>query len=228
LYGLGYGHWQVALVRNIYVPLLGLLSSCLLVLAFDRYQLRDLGKDFYKILLASFSMACVMALVVNPITYGMLGQDLAELTLGHYTQDLLYFCLFYVLWCVLYLLYVMEDSAAEEEPGQFIREIVVEQNKEVYNLNTDDLMFIRASGDYIELVTDEHCYLKNATLTSWEKSLDPDRFLRVSRALIVNLDKVVSVKPLNRGTFQILMRNDQKVQSSRGYRAALLARLPKA
>jgi hypothetical protein len=228
LYGLGYGHWQVALVRNIYVPLLGLLSSCLLVLLFARYQLKDLGADLHKILLMSFSMACVMALVVNPITYGMLGYDLSDLTPWHYTQDLLYFCLFYVLWCLLYMHYVMEDQPSGEDRGPFVKEVLVEQGKEVYRLTTSDLVVIRASGDYVELVTEGQSYLKNATLTSWEKSLDPDKFLRVSRSLIVNLEKIDSVKQLKRGTYEIRMRNHDTVKSSRGYKAALLARLPKA
>jgi hypothetical protein len=109
LYGLSYGHWKVALIRNIYIPVLGFFSSWFLVYLFDRYQLKELKSSLPGILLMSFTTACVLAFVVNPITYGLLGYNLSELTLTHYTQDLLYFVLFYVLWCILYLLYFVAD-----------------------------------------------------------------------------------------------------------------------
>ncbi len=114
LYSLVYGHWPVALARNIYIPSLGMVSSYLLVFLYKKYQLWDLKADFLKILVLSFIMACAMALVVNPVIYGMFGYKPVDLAFAVNFQDLLYFCLFYVWWGVLFIPYFHKNPATGE------------------------------------------------------------------------------------------------------------------
>ncbi len=228
LYGLSYGHWHIAAVRNIYVPLLGLVSSYFLVYMFARYKIRELKTGLAKVILLSGITAGLMAAVVNPITYSMLGHDLSALPLVSFLQDMLYFFLFFLLWSILYISYFTDTpKSSDTAKADFPDSITVEKNRQLYKLKTDNILLIRASGDYVELVTDEQSYLKSGNLKSWENSINPDNFQRISRSLIVNLQQVVSVKAQPRGVYTLVMRNALAVQSSRSYKDSVLARLPK-
>lgn len=48
----------------------------------------------------------------------------------------------------------------------------------------------RSLGDYIKLVTDDANIVVLSTMKAFEKELPSDRFLRIHKSYIINLDKV--------------------------------------
>ena len=102
-YGLTYGHWEIALIRNVYNPLVGFAYALLMRAAFIHRMPSDLAYRLLMILAMSLVGALISALLANPVTYALLGYDLRELQWGFLLQDGLYFLLFYVIWCLLYL-----------------------------------------------------------------------------------------------------------------------------
>ncbi len=88
-------------------------------------------------------------------------------------------------------------------------------------LDIDEVDRIVAAGNYVEIHTGAKQHLLRETMTSLESRLDPQRFVRVSRAAIVSIARIREVQPLFNGDFVVLLKNGAQVNGSRRYRAAL-------
>lgn len=68
--------------------------------------------------------------------------------------------------------------------------IFVKSNLKKRKVVLNDIKWIEALGDYIKLVTDEANIVVLSTMKSFEKKLPEDKFLRIHKSYIVNLEKV--------------------------------------
>jgi two-component system LytT family response regulator len=59
------------------------------------------------------------------------------------------------------------------------------------------------------------------TMLALERRLDPERFVRVSRSAIVNLDHVRHAEPWSHGEYVLVLRTGDRVVTTHGYRAAV-------
>ena len=61
-------------------------------------------------------------------------------------------------------------------------------------------------------------YLKQQTISSVESSLDPERFLRIHRSYLVNLERVNKIEPYGKETHVAILRDGARLPVSRaGY-----------
>ncbi len=75
-----------------------------------------------------------------------------------------------------------------------------------------------------KLCSDGGDYAMDPTLADLDARLDPDRFYRVSRSAIVNLDHVQEVAPLMGGFGEVLLRSGRRCDVSRRRMKELLER----
>lgn len=68
--------------------------------------------------------------------------------------------------------------------------IFVKSNLKKRKVFLNEINWVEALGDYIKLVTDEANIVILSTMKSFEKELPAERFLRIHKSYIVNLDKV--------------------------------------
>lgn len=61
-------------------------------------------------------------------------------------------------------------------------------------------------------------YRLRTTLADLEARLDPDRFLRINRSELVNLDRVVELEPTDHGDFRVHLETGEVRRLSRRYR----------
>ena len=88
-----------------------------------------------------------------------------------------------------------------------------------------DIEWLQASGNYVNLRVRGHDYPLRSTIAGLEAKLDPDRFQRIQRSYIVNLDQVASIEPLETGDARVHMKDGSSLPCSRTHRAALRQRL---
>lgn len=74
-----------------------------------------------------------------------------------------------------------------EEEGDYI---FIKSNLKKLKVFTSKIKWIEAYGDYVKVVTDEDSNLVLSTMKSFENDLSKDRFLRVHKSFIVNIDKI--------------------------------------
>jgi two-component system LytT family response regulator len=73
---------------------------------------------------------------------------------------------------------------------------------------------IEAQGDYCLLCTETRRLLALIGIGELEASLDPDRFVRIHRSHIVNLDFVVAFRPLDARRFGVSMKSGVELTAS--------------
>lgn len=82
-------------------------------------------------------------------------------------------------------------------------------------LSVDEIRFVKASDDYTEAHTATDVYLLNLTMKRLTLDLDPERFVRVHRSFIVNLDHVEVIEPFGDRRLTIELRGGTRILASR-------------
>src|SRR5262249_24167814 len=74
-----------------------------------------------------------------------------------------------------------------------------------------DVDWIEAADNYVTLHVGEREYLHRHTLTSIERQVDPDRFSRVHRSAIFQLDRIVELHPVTHGDAELVLRDGTRL-----------------
>jgi two-component system LytT family response regulator len=111
--------------------------------------------------------------------------------------------------------YTEQDDADTEGPS--IERFTVRSRNRIYFVDAADVQWIESEGDYVALHDGEDVHLVRKTMKELETRLDADRFLRVHRSYIVNTDYVEELRPLDHGTYRLIMAAGTPLKSSRGY-----------
>jgi two-component system, LytTR family, response regulator len=88
-----------------------------------------------------------------------------------------------------------------------------------------DIEWIEGAGVYLNLHVAGRELLYRATLNQLARDLDPVRFVRVHRSVIVNIDSIVRLEPASHGEFDVILKDGSQTKVSRTYRAVLERRL---
>lgn len=83
-------------------------------------------------------------------------------------------------------LYLLKRENKEEEGDH----IFIKSNLKKLKIYTSKIKWIEAFGDYVRVVTDEDSNLVLSTMKSFENDLSKDKFIRVHKSYIINIDKV--------------------------------------
>ncbi|NKI27293.1 two component transcriptional regulator, LytTR family [Arenibacter nanhaiticus] len=83
------------------------------------------------------------------------------------------------------LKYEQINKVSEDEEHIFVK-----SNLKKRKVILNEIKWIEALGDYIKLVTDDANIVILSTMKSFEKQLPEDKFLRIHKSYIVNLEKV--------------------------------------
>ena len=125
------------------------------------------------------------------------------------------------------LLAVLQDPAAApaQPPGSaaaaYLERIAVEMRGKVKSVPVDQIDYIVASGPYAELHVGDRRYLIREAMQTLEERLDPSRFMRVHRSMIVRLDLIETLHRGAGGDYEVQLKNGARVKVSRSRREAL-------
>jgi two-component system, LytTR family, response regulator len=87
-----------------------------------------------------------------------------------------------------------------------------------------DVDWIEAADNYVTLHVGAREYLLRETLTSIERQVDPDRFTRIHRSAIVQLDRIVELHPGTHGDADLVLRNGTHLTLTRTWREGVQRR----
>jgi two-component system, LytTR family, response regulator len=88
----------------------------------------------------------------------------------------------------------------------------------------DDVDWLEAAGNYVEVHARGAEYLIRATLASLEKRLDPQRFVRIHRSAIVNADRVAEIRSDAHGDFDVTLAGGKVLRMTRNFSERLMGR----
>ena len=109
----------------------------------------------------------------------------------------------------------------QSHPHPYAGRLVVKTGGRISFLKIDDIDWIEANGDYAKVHCDQRSYLLRRTLSDLAECLADKGFLRISRSVIVNLDRVCELAPLKRGEYQVELHGGTHLKLTRSYRSQL-------
>lgn len=93
--------------------------------------------------------------------------------------------------------------------------VFVRDRGRILPIATEDIERLEAEDDYVALHARGRRFLVYLSLGEFERRLDPERFLRVHRSHVVNLDFVAALVPFDGSRLQVEMRDGTKIMASR-------------
>jgi two-component system LytT family response regulator len=108
-----------------------------------------------------------------------------------------------------------DDYEAAARPG-YLERIPVRERSEIILLPVQQIASVVADGELLHITTGSNDrYSINYRLKELEARLNPEKFARLSRGILVNIEMISRVSPMPGGTFVITLTNNQKLQASR-------------
>lgn len=104
---------------------------------------------------------------------------------------------------------------------QFLQRVAVEAGEKIVLVRVEDIHWMQSSGKYIRIHVGRTSHLLRQSMRSLEAMIDPNRFLRVHRNAIVNLDHVDEFYLPSRGNMFVKLDNGAYVPLRKRNRAML-------
>jgi two-component system, LytTR family, response regulator len=120
----------------------------------------------------------------------------------------------------------LEELLARQTDVQnqsYLKKMLVKLNGRIIILNTDDIEWIEAWGDYVRLHCRGRTHVVRQKIGDIELRLDPNQFLRIGRSAIVHVNCIKELEPLNHGNYLISLHDSTQLNLSRNYRDRLTA-----
>lgn len=98
----------------------------------------------------------------------------------------------------------------------FLERIPVKKNDEIFLIPASEIASIIADGELLHITNeDNQRFIINFRLKDIETRLDPEKFIRLSRGALANVDMIEKVAPNPLGTYLITLKNGQEIPASR-------------
>ena len=112
---------------------------------------------------------------------------------------------------------IITDGEDAPEKTQPERLLVKKLGKE-FLIHVQDIEWIEAAGNYANLHIGQSLYPMRITMASLEKSLPAQKFARIHRSSIVNLNQVKTLLALETGDYELTLISGESLSLSRRYR----------
>jgi len=110
---------------------------------------------------------------------------------------------------------------AELKPAKPVERLAVKTGGRVFLIKVPDIDWIEAAHNYVELHVDKQTHMLRDTLNAIEARLPSDQFVRISRSVIVNIERIKELQPLFYGEYAIILQSGVRLTLSRRYRDKL-------
>ena len=105
--------------------------------------------------------------------------------------------------------------------ARFIERLVTRADGKIRIIRVDDIDYIEAAGNYAKIHVGGKMHLVREGMNSLESKLDPARFLRIHRSVIVRIDRIKELESLYQGDYVVVLHDGTRLTTGRKYRDAI-------
>lgn len=106
------------------------------------------------------------------------------------------------------------QNLAQSRSDEHLR-IVVKDGGEIKIIPTVDVIFIEAYDDYVKIHTKDGYHLKKKTMGHYEKALPAEKFMRIHRSYIINIDALSKIESFEKNSYRATLLDGNIVPISR-------------
>ncbi|QDA58899.1 LytR/AlgR family response regulator transcription factor [Hymenobacter jejuensis] len=123
---------------------------------------------------------------------------------------------------------LLHNLLSEGQPSRaYIKRLLVKDQRKMFFIKVDDILYFDADGNYITLHTAKRNYTIYESLTQLEQRLDPADFTRINRSYIVNLNYIEELESYFNGEYLVRLVGGHCLKWTRFYRDNVKAFLSK-
>jgi two-component system LytT family response regulator len=100
----------------------------------------------------------------------------------------------------------------------YLQRLSVQQGEHIRVVAANDIDWIRSDGNYVHIHAGAATYLHRESLRHLLDVLDPGRFLRIHRGIVVNVERIREVHPLFQGSAEVVLQDGTRLSLSRRFR----------
>jgi two-component system LytT family response regulator len=113
---------------------------------------------------------------------------------------------------------LVADLRASPKPAD---RLAVKSGGRMILLKMGEIDWVESADNYVNLHVGKESHLLRETMNALEVRLPADKFLRISRSTIVNLDRIRELQPMFHGEYAVILQDGKRLTLSRGYREKL-------
>ena len=109
----------------------------------------------------------------------------------------------------------------ETKPTGPVERLMVKTEGRVLLIKVEDIDWVEAADNYVNIKVGKDSHMMRETMSSLEGRLPPEKFMRISRSTIVNVERIQELQPMFHGEYIVVLKNGTKLTLSRSYRDKL-------
>jgi two-component system LytT family response regulator len=113
---------------------------------------------------------------------------------------------------------LLEDLKAQPRLAE---RLAVKSDGRIIFLRLPDIDWVEAADNYVKLHVGNETHMLRETMASLESKLPAERFLRISRSAMVNIEQIKELHPMFHGEYVVVLRTGARLTLTRGYRDQL-------
>ena len=133
-------------------------------------------------------------------------------------KDIITYVSIVLVFLVARRLLAAPSNAAADSPGTGTPIEVRDGNRTLW-IRPDEIDWVSAAGNYVELHGAFGVQLARRTLSDMEEELAGEGFVRVHRSRLVRQASIASIETRQSGDFEVILRTGERITGSRRYRA---------
>jgi two-component system LytT family response regulator len=99
--------------------------------------------------------------------------------------------------------------------------IMIRDGDRIFFQRVDEIDWIEAADYNVRIHVGKEIHQMRESLTNLESKLDPRRFTRIHRSVIVNIDQIAELQPYFNGAYVVILKDGTELRLSRRRRRAL-------
>ena len=110
------------------------------------------------------------------------------------------------------------ELAGRRKRARFPGRMTVRSGGSVFFLKVDSIDWVEASRNYVKIHCGAEVYTTRETMARMEARLDPERFLRIHRSTVVNIDRIRKIEPGIGTESIVVLESGERLMVSRACR----------
>jgi two-component system LytT family response regulator len=119
------------------------------------------------------------------------------------------------------IIQLIERQKKDLQPAGSLDRLTIKNNGRIYFVETSSIDWIQAEGNYVTLHAGSIKHLLRIKMNQLEERLNPKIFFRIHRSTIVNIQSIKELRSYFNGAYMVLLTDNTKIFSSRGYRESV-------
>ena len=113
---------------------------------------------------------------------------------------------------------VENNADAGEIVREYSKKLVIRSQNRIFLQSVDGIDYMEAAANYVNIHASGQTFRIRSTIGAIEQKLDPEKFGRIHRCVILNFGRVIELRGLQRGDYLVILDDGTQLKMSRRHR----------